>query len=58
MASYRAEKQPYATADSGIQSGCIDFWQDEMLGDPEFYKVVLRPVVAELDAAADKVKPR
>ena len=25
-------------------------------GDPEFYKVVLKPIVEELDAAADKVK--
>jgi len=33
----------------------VTFWQDEVLGDPEFFKEALRPVVERLDRMGKKV---
>lgn len=52
---YRSEKKPGGTAGNYAQEGCFEHWSDPVLGDVEFYNAVLKPLVAELDAAADRV---
>ncbi len=41
---YKAEKQTNARI-----HGCIDFWKDPVLGDPEFYEAKVKPLVEHLD---------
>ena len=53
---YRSEKKPGGTEGNYAQEGCFEHWSDPVLGDVEFYGAVLKPLVAELDAAADRVK--
>lgn len=42
----------------GAQGGVFYFWNDAEYGDPDFYRTVLAPLRAELDAAAAKVTAR
>ena len=53
---YKAEKSPRGSRASGLQEGCFDHWADDGVGDPAFYEAKLAPLVAELDAVAEKVK--
>ena len=48
FAKYKMEK-------SAKTKGSIDLWQDEELGDPQFYKSALAPLVAKLDEFGKKV---
>ncbi len=52
LAAYKAEKATRAE-----HAGILDFWQDPVLGDPEFYQVRVKPLVEKLDALAPLVKP-
>ena len=54
--AYKAEKSPKGSPASGLQEGCFDHWADDGVGDPAFYAAKLAPLVAELDAVAEKVK--
>jgi tetratricopeptide (TPR) repeat protein len=47
-ARYKQEKNPSL-------NGVIDFWQDAELGDPQFYRERLAPVVERLDDLGKKV---
>ncbi len=47
-AKYRLEGRP-------SENGVIDFWRDAQLGDPEFYRTELKPLVDTLDEYAKKV---
>ncbi len=51
MARYKMEKQTNARI-----HGCIDFWKDPVLGDPEFYKTEVLPLVTHLDSYLPLVK--
>jgi len=53
---YKAEKTPGGTFEGSAQEGVFDHWQDDGVGDPAFYEKCLKPLVAELDAAAERVK--
>ena len=53
---YKAEKTPGGTFASAAQEGVFDHWQDSGVGDPAFYDKCLKPIVAELDAVAARVK--
>ncbi len=35
----------------------VDFWNDEVVGDPQFYATTLKPFLDELTAAAARVNP-
>ena len=52
LAAYKAEK-----ATRSEHAGILDFWQDPVLGDPEFYQVRVKPLVEKLDAFVPLVKP-
>jgi len=52
LATYQAEKVTRAE-----HAGILDFWQDPVLGDPEFYQVRVKPLVEKLDALVPLVKP-
>jgi hypothetical protein len=52
LAAYQAEKVTRAE-----HAGILDFWQDPVLGDPEFYQVRVKPLVEKLDALVPLVKP-
>jgi len=52
LATYQAEKATRAG-----HAGILDFWQDPVLGDPEFYQVRVKPLVEKLDAFVPLVKP-
>lgn len=54
--TYKAEKGPNPTVRNSVQGGIFDFWQDEELGDPEFYASVLKPLEEKLDKGLEKVK--
>lgn len=54
--AYKAEKNPGAALANCAQGGVFDFWQDDAVGDPDFYNEVLKPLEAELDEAAARVK--
>lgn len=49
---YQAEKNTRASI-----HGCIDFWRDPVLGDPEFYQQAVAPLVKKLDSYIPMVKP-
>ncbi len=49
-------KNIYTRAKSARNNGQIEIWQDNELGDRKFYKEMLEPLVAELDAYADRIK--
>ena len=51
MASYKREKVTNARGE-----GVIDHWRDPAIGDPEFYRECVAPVVAELDQYLPRVK--
>ncbi len=51
MASYKRQK---STGGSG--EGVLDHWKDPAVGDPEFYRECVAPVVAELDQYLPRVK--
>jgi hypothetical protein len=52
LATYQAEKATRAE-----HAGILDFWQDPVLGAPEFYQVRVKPLVEKLDALVPLVKP-
>ena len=52
FAAYKAEKATRAE-----HAGILDFWQDPVLGNPEFYKVRVKPLVEKLNALEALVKP-
>jgi len=52
LAAYKAEKATRAE-----HAGILDFWQDPVLGDPEFYKACVEPLVEKLDTLEPLVKP-
>jgi tetratricopeptide (TPR) repeat protein len=52
LAAYKAEKATRAE-----HAGILDFWQDPVLGDPEFYEACVKPLVEKLDALEPLVKP-
>ncbi len=51
---YKAHAR-YKLERNANERGAIDFWQDEELGDPEFYNAALAPLVAKLDTYGKKV---
>ena len=53
---YKAEKTPGGTSANAAQEGIFDHWRDRSVGDPAFYDKCLKPLVAELDAVAERVK--
>ncbi len=54
--AYKAEKVARKGGSPGGQESLFDFWQDAELGDPEFYKTVLKPLEERLDKGLEKVK--
>ena len=52
LATYQAEKATRAE-----RAGILDFWQDPVLGDPEFYQARVKPLVEKLDGFVPVVKP-
>ena len=48
--AYKREKSPYA-------NGCLEFWNDPLLGDPAFYAKCVKPIVDRLDACLPLVGP-
>lgn len=56
VTAYRQERSPHGSKASGLQEGCFDHWADDGVGDSAFYEAKLAPLVAELDAVAEKVK--
>ena len=52
LATFKAEKATRAE-----HAGILDFWQDPVLGDPEFYQACVKPLVEKLDALEPLVKP-
>lgn len=53
---YKEEKTPNPPLANSVQGGVFDFWQDDELGDPEFYATVLKPLEEKLDKGLEKVK--
>jgi len=56
VAAYRAEKQPKPVLRDSVQEGVFAFWSDDAIGDPAFYAKCLKPLMAELDPVAERVK--
>jgi hypothetical protein len=52
LATYQAEKATRAE-----HAGILDYWQDSVLGDLEFYQARVQPLVEKLDAFVPLVKP-
>jgi len=52
LATYQAEKATRAE-----HAGILDYWQNPVLGDPEFYHARVKPLVEKLDALVPLVKP-
>lgn len=38
-------------------NGCLEFWKDPELGDPDFYRECVEPLIARLNPYASKVNP-
>ena len=53
---YQAEKQTMRVKDGVSQPGVLYHWQDPELGDPEFYKAIVKPYEEKLDAYISLVK--
>ena len=54
--AYRAEKTSGAPVKNCPQGGVFDYWKDDALGDPAFYKEVLKPLEERLDKGLERVK--
>ena len=54
--AYKAEKLPKQVSRGSVQEGVFSHWSDDELGDPDFYEACLKPLMAELDPVAEKVK--
>lgn len=50
MNDYKAEKNC-----SHDKAGVLEFWRDDAIGDPAFYKAELAPLVAELDGYCKRI---
>ena len=42
-------------ASKKLPNGPVDFWMDDVIGDPEFYHSKIKPLVEQLDAFLPKV---
>ena len=54
--NYKAEKTAKGTFAASAQEGIFDHWNDDAVGDVDFYNRDLKPLVEELDAVAARVK--
>ena len=54
--AYKAEKLPKQVSRGSVQEGVFSHWSDDELGDLDFYEARLKPLMAELDPVAEKVK--
>lgn len=53
---YKRNRDTLRGGSCDLRLGCIDYWKDQVLGDPEFYDACLKPLVARLDKVAERVR--